>query len=369
LLFIFSSLTEIHLIVGDDEEKVRKSLLSAFSMVKFPNTLCDGSLDSRKGTCYTDTECEELNGIASGSCADGYGICCLFVLNCGDESSENSTYFQSSGYFQSGVCNAKICPMTSDICQLRLDFISFNIAEPSTSTVTVANSIQGMPLGGATTTPVSKMGQCLTDSFTVTSPGSTAPPEICGFNTNEHMYVEASNECNILSLSLAGTVDSSWHIQIIQLACDSNSLAPRDCTQYYFGQTFGTVHSYNYYGGLHLANQNQLICIRKELNRCRICYSTAMGNDDFDISGTIASMAMVGYAGMCCGYGTDGKATKGFDCVIIPGASRKTAKTSSGVTTNGDIKDSEFCGRQLGVHETTETMGARATICSKNNKM
>ena len=110
------------------------------------------------------------------------------------------------------------------------------------------------------------------------------------------VYVEASNECNILSLNLAGTVDSSWHIQIIQLACDSNSLAPRDCTQYYFGQTFGTVHSYNYYGGLHLANQNQLICIRKELNRCRICYSTAMGNDDFDISGTIASMAMVGYA-------------------------------------------------------------------------
>ena len=34
LLFIFSSLTEIHLIVGDDDEKIRKSLLSAFSMVK-----------------------------------------------------------------------------------------------------------------------------------------------------------------------------------------------------------------------------------------------------------------------------------------------------------------------------------------------
>ena len=72
---------------------------------------------------------------------------------------------------------------------------------------------------------------------------------------------------------------------------------------------------------------------------------------------------------MCCGYGVDGKATKGFDCVIIPGASRKTAKTSSGVTTNGDIKDSEFCGRQLGVHETTQANGPRATICSKNNKM
>ena len=72
---------------------------------------------------------------------------------------------------------------------------------------------------------------------------------------------------------------------------------------------------------------------------------------------------------MCCGYGVDGKATKGFDCLIIPGASRKTAKSSFGVVTNGDIKDSEFCGRQLGVHETTEMRGPRATICSKNNKM
>ena len=110
------------------------------------------------------------------------------------------------------------------------------------------------------------------------------------------VYIEASNECNILSFNLAGTVDSSWHIQIIQLHCDSNSLAPADCTQYYFGQTSGTVHSYNYYGGLHLANQNQLICIRKELQMCRICYSTALANDVFDISGTVASMAMVGYA-------------------------------------------------------------------------
>ena len=110
------------------------------------------------------------------------------------------------------------------------------------------------------------------------------------------MYIEASNECNILNFNLAGTVNSKWDIRIIQLHCNSNSLAPVDCTQYYFGQTSGTIHSYNFNGGLHLAKQNQLICIRKEIQMCRICYSTAMGNDDFDISGTIASMAMVGYA-------------------------------------------------------------------------
>ena len=39
------------------------------------------SIFTKKGTCYTDTECEELNGIASGSCADGYGICCVCMCD------------------------------------------------------------------------------------------------------------------------------------------------------------------------------------------------------------------------------------------------------------------------------------------------
>ena len=29
------------------------------------------------GTCYTAEECEDNSGTASGSCADGYGVCCI----------------------------------------------------------------------------------------------------------------------------------------------------------------------------------------------------------------------------------------------------------------------------------------------------
>ena len=32
--------------------------------------------DNRNGTCYTSEECEDRDGAAAGSCADGYGICC-----------------------------------------------------------------------------------------------------------------------------------------------------------------------------------------------------------------------------------------------------------------------------------------------------
>jgi hypothetical protein len=62
----------------------------------------------------------------------------------------------------------------------RLDFNEFNIAQPftcgATGSPTVCTSSDG-PL----------IGDCLTDTFTVTSPGSPAPPVICGYNTGQHM--------------------------------------------------------------------------------------------------------------------------------------------------------------------------------------
>ena len=36
------------------------------------------------------------------------------------------------------------------------------------------------------TVQVTDMGQCLTDTFTVTSPGSATPPVICGLNDGQH---------------------------------------------------------------------------------------------------------------------------------------------------------------------------------------
>ena len=88
------------------------------------------------------------------------------------------------------------------------------------------------------------------------------------------MYVDASQACNMLSFQLAGTGKRSWEIKVTQFNCNYNNLAPSGCTQYYFGSDMGTVQSFNYVGGVHLAKQNQNICIRREQNMCRICYAT-----------------------------------------------------------------------------------------------
>ena len=49
------------------------------------------------------------------------------------------------------------------------------------------------------------------------------------------------------------------------------------------------VQSFNFDNGngLHLANQNQAICVRRERAYCRICWYT-MNNADFELSGSNA---------------------------------------------------------------------------------
>ena len=54
-------------------------------------------------------------------------------------------------------------------------------------------------------------------------------------------------------------------LQIMQYDCNYDNLAPEGCTQYFFGVTTDLVKTYNFSGGHHLANQDQLICVRNVL--------------------------------------------------------------------------------------------------------
>jgi len=58
---------------------------------------------------------------------------------------------------------------------------------------------------------------------------------------------------------------------------------------------------------------------------------------------------------LCCGYGTDGKKTTGYDCLIIPGAQKAAAPSAL-------IPNQAFCGVNL---VTADGGKAAKTICSK----
>ena len=65
------------------QEKLENSifsgkLFSLFSVVAFPNDECTTDTNSVRGVCYSDDDCGTKGGTASGTCASGFGVCCLF---------------------------------------------------------------------------------------------------------------------------------------------------------------------------------------------------------------------------------------------------------------------------------------------------
>ena len=101
--------------------------LSLFSVVQFPNDDCTSSSSSTTtGTCYTSSECSSRSGSSDGSCAAGFGVCCVISTStCGATVSSNNTYIRNPGYPSSytptstGSCTVTVKKMSADICQLR----------------------------------------------------------------------------------------------------------------------------------------------------------------------------------------------------------------------------------------------------------
>ena len=108
--------------------------------------------------------------------------------------------------------------------------------------------------------------------------------------TSFPVYVEASNACNDLLFHIgdhgigAEISTRQWSIKVTHLECTHPLLAPNGCTQYYFGANTGSVKTFNYDAGIHLAEQNQNICFRRERGFCRLCFSVAQAGD-FEVTG------------------------------------------------------------------------------------
>ena len=49
---------------------------------RFPNGACMSSSAGKNGTCYAQDECENKGGTGYGSCAGGYGVCCVCKKYC-----------------------------------------------------------------------------------------------------------------------------------------------------------------------------------------------------------------------------------------------------------------------------------------------
>lgn len=348
-----------------------KKLISTFQIVRFPNDVCVGT-NSRNGTCYTSAECSDAGGTSSGSCADGFGVCCTFLIQlCDQTSAQNITYWtQPTAGATAGTCGLTVCPVTDDICQLRMDFTKFVITGPSTLSTTQVRRRFAQPVGSllddGSNAAKMVMGSsystsCLLDTFVVqgASPSST-PPLVCGTLATEHLYVEADmDRCNKMQFTFAemattaitatngrGTITLAttreWDITVTQLECTNTNLPPIGCTQYFWGTSIKKIQSHNYFStagtSVHLGSQHQRFCIRREAGMCIGCFYG--GTTDFNVSGNPnTASAIFSFPTGCCGYATvaggamadqnnqddqgnaaAGTTQYGWDCVIIPGA-------------------------------------------------
>ncbi|XP_015586174.1 uncharacterized protein LOC107263461 isoform X2 [Cephus cinctus] len=294
-----------------------------FSVVRFANSQCTGT-NNFNGTCFTRRECTNYAGTASGTCANGLGVCCVFTRTCGTSTSANNTYFINPGYpatYAGGDrCTITVNRCHSKICQLRLDFLDFSLAQPNSS------------------------GVCDLD-FLLVSGGASTVPRLCGENTNQHVYVDFNGATPItisIDTNTNFAFDRRWNIRIQQIECDSPCRAPNGCLQYYKGVS-DTVTSFNYgttvntraplIGTRQMANLNYGVCVRMALGYCSIQWSQS-DTLSFTVSGDTGSLDTTV-------IGTDLAAVTGTDCtkdfVIIPNPS------INGTAENVD----RFCGNGL----------------------
>jgi len=258
------------------QERVQRQL-GIFNVVTFPNDPCAGN-NGLNGTCYTGSECAGKGGSSQGSCAAGFGVCCTITLACGGSSSENMTYAIIGTYSTSNdedPCVYKICKRSADICKLRIDFESFTIA---TATAFTTNAADGLAqLYGLAA------GKCDSDVLTISNPGGPSPPKICGVNTGQHMYIDASDQCNNINIDIdtGSSTTRNWNIKVTQHTCESRMQPQKDCLQWHTG-TSGTIFNFGWDTSVttvsstsHIHQQTQYydICFRRERGYCSLCFT------------------------------------------------------------------------------------------------
>jgi len=264
---------------------------SLFSVVTFKNEDCQSQDNTamngpRNGTCFTSTECSDKGGKKSGSCASGFGVCCLFLKDtCGDDINQNQTYIRNEDFPTAltgtslSACSFTVNKCDSEICRVRLDFEQFTILGPVATASTDANSacIDSFEVSGLTT-------------------GNTVP-RICGENMGQHLYFElgtgASDNAD-LKFTFGSTAGSrTFEIKVTQYTCNSDVTPPEGCLQWHTG-TEGRFETFNFGANtIHLSDQQYSICIRQEAGMCCNEYSVCSDTGSMSL-GTEAATAVQG---------------------------------------------------------------------------
>lgn len=351
LIFLCSLNMIIGLCICSEEDKEKAGRFSIFQIIKFKNEPCIGS--SRNGTCFTSAECDNAGGTESGSCADGFGVCCIVLLTNGQTTSLNQSYIvqASSTSLTAGQMQYTICPCSSEVCRIRFDFTNFELAAPNTG-LGSNNGGLNMITGGA-------LGDCVSDQFSVAGPNGGSPV-ICGTNAGQHLIVDANGDsCHKVNFGIgSGSTTRTWDIMVTQYRCGEEAGGPPGCLQWHMAR-MGRFRSFNFPDNArgvvttnavtHLSNQQYSICIRKDAAASHVCYipCTYQAN----AANTASAAIKMDSFGVSAGTNAAANSGVGSSCIddyieIVGGTNAAIAAlgTNVGAVATGNTR---FCGRFL----------------------
>jgi len=380
-------------VYAEEPSDKAKKAIGIFNIVKFNNDVCNTG-NQMNGTCYTAEECTDRNGVASGSCADGYGVCCVITLTCGATTSENCTYMSqepsgtpATDSDESQSCTYTICPVTESVRRIRLEMATFEIEGPHAVALDgAAGATTAADASDNTADAGNAIGQCRGDQFVAAS-GLGSSPIICGTNPGQHMVLDTDGSMCVKAMftfGVGGNQQRSYRIHIVQFGEFNDMGGPAGCLQYYTGE-MGTVSSFNWNGirtSTHLVNQNYDVCIRQRADACQICWAP-ISPAGAGMSGAFVG-AIQGTFGVSNG-GTGAAATpmSGADiaCVAAAGADSADFVTILGGNANvaagganlinaaiaaGEGGVDRFCGRYFNVMPGAATGAAvDGSVCSR----
>jgi len=343
--------------ICSEEDNEKSGRFSIFQIIKFKNEPCVG--DNRNGTCFTSAECDNVGGTESGSCADGFGVCCTVTLENGAATSLNQSYIvQAASALPAGSMQYTICPCSDDVCRIRFDFTQFTLNGPGAAAdVTSATGLSADINANVGT----RIGDCLTDTFSITS-SSGGTPVICGTNGGQHMIVDTDgSSCAYVNFGIGGgAFQRNWDIMVTQYKCGEEAGGPPGCLQWHMAPE-GKIRSFNFPDQaqvndngiavmdnvVHLSNQQYSVCVRKNAATNHICYTPC----------TLLTDAMIANANMQSSFGVSIAPTAnansgvGSACTtdyveIIGGQTKANAIVGLTVLLSTGL-NSRYCGRTL----------------------
>lgn len=123
---------------------------------------------------------------------------------CGNSTYRNNTMLINPNYPQSfrggSRCSYRVYRNNHKICQIRVDFLIFSLAQPTGD------------------------GVCQDDYFTIEN-GNTTVPRICGENRGHHVYVTFNKNfpVTIIVATTGSRVFSRrWQLRVAQIRCASS---------------------------------------------------------------------------------------------------------------------------------------------------